>query len=280
MIIERRNARKRFEKPIISALYNRYKERMMLMAERSGVQSVERTFALLELMCKNGEMSVTELSVFSGLHKTTVCRLLSTLCNMGYVKQNERTGHYGVSLKFLKIGAGLLNNFDFRSYARQYFEKLSKNCGETVHLVCRDDDEIVYIDKFESDQSSVRMVSNIGLSLPMINTAVGKSILATLSDNEIAAVWRHSPHEQKTPHTIMSLEAFMNEIETVRKCGYAVDNEENELGVRCVGAALKGADGRYHYAFSVSAPVARMDGGSLKAKAELVLRTKAEIEGN
>ena len=83
------------------------------MAEQSGVQSVERAFDLIELMCKNGEMSVTALSAGTGLHKTTVCRLLGTLTMLGYVRQSSRTGHYGLTLKFLKISSGLLGSYDF-----------------------------------------------------------------------------------------------------------------------------------------------------------------------
>ncbi len=249
------------------------------MSEHSGVQSVERTFLLLELMCQKGELSVTELSVLSGLHKTTVCRLLSTLCNLGYVKQNERSGHYGLSLKFLKVSASLINGFDIRSHARPHFKRLCKACGETVHLVCRDGDDIVYIDKFESSTSSVRMVSRIGLSLPMIYTAVGKAILATFDDSDIAAVWNRSEHIKKTEKTIMTLEEFMTEINTVRANGFAVDNEENELGVRCVAAALPDVDGVCRHAFSVSAPVGRMTDAILKLRAEQVLKTKFDITG-
>ena len=248
------------------------------MAEHSnGVQSVERTFLLLEILCKNGDTSVTELSCLSGLHKTTVCRLLSTLCSLGYVKQNEKTGRYGISLKFLTVSSGILNTFDIRSYARPFFKKLSKESHETVHLVCRDGDDIVYIDKFESPDNSVRMVSRIGFSLPMICTAVGKAILASLDDRTIEKIWNRSSHEQKTPHTITTFDKFMAEINDVRKNGYAVDNEENELGVRCVAAALLEPDSVCRYAFSVSAPITRMDDSRLKQIAELVLEAKKEI---
>ncbi len=249
------------------------------MTEHSGVQSVERTFLLLEILCENGETSVTELSVLSGLHKTTVCRLLSTLCNLGYVKQNEKTGHYGLSLKFLKMSSGILNTFDIRSHARPFFKRLSKQSHETVHLVCRDGDSIVYIDKFESSDNSVRMVSRIGFSLPMIHTAVGKAIMATLDDADIEKIWNRSPHEQKTPHTIMSFEKFMDEISEIRQKGFAVDNEENELGVRCVAAALPDIDSVCRHAFSVSAPVTRMTDSKLAEAAELILKTKHEITG-
>lgn len=250
------------------------------MTEQSGVQSVERAFELIELMCKNGEMSVTALSLGTGLHKTTVCRLLGTLSALGYVSQNARTGHYGLTLKFLKISSCLLGRYDIRRHARPMFEKLSRICGETVHLVSREDSNIVYIDKFESQKSSVRMVSQIGLSLPMICTGVGKAILAKLDDSEIKAVWDSSKHERKTEYTIIDYESFTKEIDRIRRQGYAVDNEENELGVRCVAAAIAGTDGPCRYAFSVSAPTTRMNDQTLAEYAKLVLKTRDEIENS
>ena len=250
------------------------------MAEQSGVQSVERAFDLIELMCKNGEMSVTALSAGTGLHKTTVCRLLGTLTMLGYVRQSSRTGHYGLTLKFLKISSGLLGSYDIRRRARPMFERLSRSCGETVHLVSRDGANIVYIDKFESQKSSVRMVSQIGLSLPMVCTAVGKAILATLPDSEVRAVWDASPHVKKTGFTITEYDSFVKELDTVRLKGYAVDNEENELGVRCVAAAIADIDGQYTHAFSVSAPKDRMDDETLEKYSDLVLRTRDEIENS
>ena len=247
------------------------------MAEQSGVQSVERTFTLIGLLCKNGSMSITALSAASGLHKTTVFRLLNTLCSLGFAEKDSRTEQYGLTLKFLRISSGLLNNYDMRVRARPYFERLSHECGETVHLVKRDGNEIVYIDKFEASQSSVRMVSQIGLSLPLTCTGVGKAILAKLSDEDILSVWNSSAPVAKTPHTITSFEQFSEEIRNVRLKGYAVDNEENEIGVRCVAAALPDSDGRYRYAFSVSAPVTRMSDDKLTHIAGLVLSVQKEI---
>lgn len=247
------------------------------MAEQSSVQSVERTFAIIELLCKNGELGITELSAASGLNKATVFRLLSTLVKLGYVRKKTSSEKYTLTLKFLKISSDTLSKTDIRRYARPFLEEIPKITGETVHLVERSGNEIIYIDKFESAQNSIRMVSRIGLSLPMIYTAVGKAIMARLDNTEIDKIWNTTDIVRKTDKTITDLKIFKQEIETVRKIGYAADREENEEGVCCVAVALPDLSGDYRYAFSVSAPASRMSGEKIKEIGSLVIETGKKI---
>lgn len=248
------------------------------MAEASGsVQSVERTFALIELLSLKKEMSIKELSDKSGLHKTTVFRLLNTLAALGYVVQNSTTGHYRLTPRFLKISARLLENFDIREQVRPYLERLSKACGETVHLVERSGKNVVYIDKFEAPQSSIRMVSRIGMSLPMPNTAVGKAIMAELDPDEIKSVWESCDIKKHTENTITDFGTFTKEIENVRTNGYAVDNQENESGVFCIAATLPRVGDNPACAFSISAPVQRADAETVAKNIKLLQETKQLI---
>ena len=229
------------------------------MAENGSVQSVERVFSVIEAMCKEKESSVTGLAKATGLNKTTVYRFLNTLLGLGYVIKNEENEMYSLTLKFLRISSKRLSMYDIQHSMKPQLEKLSKECGETVHLVERNGARVVYIDKFESDTNSVRMVSRIGMSLNIFTTAVGKAMLSNLEDGEIKDLWQCHTHNKKTEYTITALEDFLCEIEEIRKCGYAIDNEENELGVRCVAVAIPDAYGQYRYAVSVSAPKDRMD---------------------
>ena len=242
------------------------------MPEKTTVQSVERTFLLIELLSEKREMSISELSSRSLLHKTTVFRLLNTLMSLGYVYQNPDNEQYGLTLKFLKISSAGLSRNDIRNEARPMLKRLSHQCGETVHLVERNGNNVVYIDKFESNKNSVRMVSRIGMELGMTTTAVGKALLSHCSDDEVLSVWNESEHTAKTQYTITEFEEFKKEIKTVREKGYAVDNQENELGVRCVAAALPDAFGEYRYAVSVSAPINRMDEETVIKTAEKLLK--------
>lgn len=247
------------------------------MAEQNSVQSVERTFKIIELLCKNGCCSVTELSAASSLNKTTVFRLLSTLLMLGYVEKDAATEKYSLTLKFLKLSSSLLTDIDIRRYANGYLQAIAAKTGETVHLVERSDNEIIYIDKFDSTQNSVRMVSRIGLSLPMIYTAVGKSIMARLSENETEKIWNSTEIVKKTEKTVVSYGEFLKELEAVRKNGYATDLEENEKGVCCVATAVCDVYGEYRYAFSVSAPASRMSEEKLKTVGKLVVETAKRI---
>ena len=164
------------------------------MAEQSTVQSLDRAFDLLETLCRsrNG-MSIGGLSAETGLHKSTVHRLLASMCARGYVQRDAETSVY--------------------------------RAGMRLWLYC---------------------------------TGVGKAILATWDTAEVRDVWQHSDVHAWTEHTIVDEDAFFREIDKVRQLGYALDNEENELGVRCIAAAIPDYRGRASYAISLSAPVSRM----------------------
>lgn len=228
------------------------------MSEQGSNQSVQRVFMIIEQMCREEESSVTALSKATGLNKTTVFRFLNTLVNMGYAVKNEKTEMYSLTLKFLRISSRKLESYDIQRELHPILQSISSEFGETVHLVERNNNRVVYIDKFESDTNSVRMVSRIGMSLNIFTTAVGKAMLAHLENSEIKSLWDELPHNKKTSHTITDFEVFMKEIDIIRECGFAKDYEENELEVRCVAVALSDAYGVYRYAVSVSAPKNRM----------------------
>ena len=247
------------------------------MSEQSSVQSVERAFRIIELLCEKGELGITALAALSGLNKATVYRFLSTLCGLGYVRKRAANEKYTLTLKFLRLSADTLSKIDIRRYARRYLEQIPKITGETVHLVERNGNETVYIDKFESAVNSVRMVSRVGLSLPMVYTAVGKALMSHLDDEEIRKIWDSSDVCKKTGKTITDFGVFMEEIRKVRENGYAADREENEEGVCCVAAALPDVYGEYRYAFSVSAPSSRMSEEKIAEIGRLVTETAAKI---
>lgn len=228
------------------------------MAEQNSNQSVQRVFMIIEQMCKEEESSVTALSKATCLNKTTVFRFLNTLVDMGYAVKNEKTEMYSLTLKFLRISSRKLASYDIQRELHPILQSISSEFGETVHLVERNGDRVIYIDKFESDTNSVRMVSRIGMSLNIFTTAVGKAMLAMSDNSEIKKLWEELPHKKKTSHTITEFEDFINEIEVIRNCGFSMDNEENELDVRCVAVAIPDAYGEYRYAVSVSAPKNRM----------------------
>ena len=244
------------------------------MPQTNPVQSAERIFEILEALVQNGPVTLTELSTRLSLHKSTVHRLLKSLILMGYARQEEESGKYLATYKILGLAGMLLSKLDILAVAHPYLERLMRQTHETVHFVQRQNTHIVYVDKVESDANSIRMVSRIGLRQPMYSTGVGKAILAQMKDSEIREVWKQSKIRPFTPHTIVTLEQLMEEIELIRRQGYALDNEENELGVRCIAACVTDFYGRASNAFSISAPVSRMSDERVLELSEYVLETK------
>jgi DNA-binding IclR family transcriptional regulator len=213
---------------------------------------------VMEVLSERGETGLTQIARETGLTKSTAHRFLQSLISMGYAAQNQDNGKYALTLKILKIAGGVLDRLSVPSIARPYMESLGEQVEETVHLVRREGENIVYVDKIEAGTGSIRMVSSIGKTMPLYCTAVGKAILATLSQEERAGIWENSRIVKYTEKTIVTLAALEAQIQEIQRRGYAVDDEENELGVRCVAAAIRGAGGRAEYAMSVSAPVPRL----------------------
>lgn len=248
------------------------------MEQQPSVQSLERAFALLEALAREpGGLPLSELTRLTGLHKSTVHRLLASLSALGYVRRAGDSGKYCLSLKLLELSGRLTDNIDVLDAARPYLERLRDRAQETVHLVVRDGSDIVYVFKAESRSSAYRMFSRIGIRRAMYCTAAGKSMLAAMPDHEVERIWRASDVRPYTEHTILTLDALMDELDEVRRRGYALDNEENEPGVRCIASALTDFSGGSNSAFSISAPAIRMSDERIAELAPGVLAACAQI---
>lgn len=247
------------------------------MDSKNPIQVSERIFNTIEQLADSGSAGLQELSTALGLNKSTVHRILNSLICMDYVRQDPETLKYSLSFKFCKIANQILSQNNMIDIARPYIRKLAEQSGETVHLVQVDGINAVYIDKVEASSSSVRMVSMVGKSIPLYCSGVGKAILAEMPDEKIESIWKQSSIEKLTPHTITDFESFWSLICEARKNGYALDNEENELGVRCIAVSLKSFSGKPSYAISISAPKDRMDDSRIEQLKTLILNTKQKI---
>lgn len=246
--------------------------------EKSGVQSVERTFAIIDALSQAPKGAfLNELVTATALNKSTVHRLLNSLIILEYAAKDGETGRYFLTVKMFEVGGRIVQKLDVLTIAKPCLEKLSNITGEAVHLVVRDGNDIVYIFKEDSGNNSVRMSSRVGLRSPMYCTAVGKAILAELPEMEVESIWNASVITQRTNNTITTLTKLKKQLSAIRIKGYAIDDEENELGVRCVGASILKLSRKVVGAFSVSVPAGRMDNNRLTAIADLVYKTKREI---
>ena len=222
------------------------------------VQSVDRTLTILEVLSDyNDGLGITEISSLVNLHKSTVHRLLSTLIYKGYVVQDEESSKYKITFKLFELGSKKVHKLDLLEISRPYTKMLMESVNEVVHLIIREETDIVYIDKVEAN-NTISMSSRIGKRNPMYCTATGKAILAFLPEDEVLKVWNSSKIVKLTKNTNTDFILFKKELQTIKNIGYAIDDEENEIGVRCVGATIFNMNGDVVAAISVSGPVTRI----------------------
>lgn len=241
------------------------------------VQSVDRSLSILELMSDfdNG-LRIIEISDSLGLHKSTVHRLLTTLIHKGYVIQDKKTSKYRLTTKLFELGNKVIANMDILKASKIYTEDLMREFNEVVHLVICDDNEILYIDKVEAN-NTIQMASNIGRRSPLYSTSVGKAILAYLNVDEVKRIWENSHIKRYTDKTIIDFDILRLELDKIKFQGYAVDDEENERGVRCVGAPVFNFNGEVEGAISVSGPTIRVTKEKVEIIAEEVKRCAYQI---
>lgn len=247
------------------------------MENKNPIQVADRLFLVLETLADAGPLPLTDLSHRLDLNKSTVHRLLTSLMYLGYVKQDTETGKYYLSFKILSLSNRLLEKMDILDTVRPILRQISGETGETVHFVQLDGNEAVYICKEESTLNSVRMVSKVGSRIPLYCSGVGKAMMADLSDEKVSQIWETSEIKKYTSHTITSYDALLECLEQVRRQGYALDDEENELGVRCIAVSLPDYSGVCRYAMSITAPVTRMSDSRILELAEVLLKVKADF---
>ena len=247
---------------------------------KNPIQVAGRLFGAMEYLAENGASSLMEVAEALELNKSTTHRILTSLQYMGYVRQNEEDSRYELSYKIVHLSSQVISRMDIIAKVRPWLRKLMENSGETVHFVKREGAEVVYIDKVDSTRNAFHMVSQIGSRIPVYRSAVGKAIASTMAKDDVAQLWKESQIVRVTPYTITDYEDFLYELNEIRHRGYALDNEENEVGVRCIAASLNLPGHPFDYAFSISAPVGRMDNDRIAALARDVLAAKEEIEGS
>jgi DNA-binding IclR family transcriptional regulator len=222
------------------------------------VQTIERVSLILEMVGQAPHgMSIRDLSSGLNLPKGTIHRILSSLSYFGYIRQDPETKLYFLGLKLMDLNAQLGNQLDFRKVAEPILRDLAEKTKQTVHLVILDRDEVVYVDKIETQQPAggLRMASRMGSRNPIHSSAVGKILLSHFPEEAWEDFLRNKGLPRRTANTITDPESFRDHLKTVRRQGYAVDDEENEQGIRCVGAPIFDGRGRPVAAISVSGSV-------------------------
>jgi len=219
-----------------------------------GIQSVERALDVLEgLAASADEVSLSELAARTGMPLTTIHRLVKTLESRGYVRRNG-TRRYGLGAPLIGLGEAASRLFGSR--ARVFLAELVKLSGETANLALLEGDHVVYVANVPSEHK-MRMFTEVGNRVLPHCTAVGKVLLAHLPPAQAEQVLVRGGIPRRTAHTVTDLPELMLQLEHIRSTGYAIDAEEEELGVRCFAVPVLTASGPMA-AMSVSGPMARL----------------------
>lgn len=232
---------------------------------------LDRALAILEVLSAEGpDLSLGKISDKLELHKSTAHRLIMVLERHKLIERNSLNGRYRLGLKLFELGTKAVSKLDLRERARPFLERLVLETSETVHLCILDDSEVVYLDKVEPTRS-VRMATSVGRRNPAHCTAVGKAIMAYLSDAQVEVIVRKQGLRAMTANTITSFLELKKELSAIRERGYAIDNEEIEEGVRCVGCVVRNFSGEPLAAISVSAPAFRLTKEKVKGLSQPVV---------
>jgi DNA-binding IclR family transcriptional regulator len=241
------------------------------------VQVLDRALAALEVIAhRDQESSLVEICTALKLHKSTVHRLLMVLEHHHFVDKNPETGRYRLGLRLFELGSKAIATLDLRDRAQAHLVRLQRETQETVNLAILEQGEVLYIAKIEP-QRNLRMAARIGHRYPCHSTALGKAILAGLPEADVDAVLCRANLKSRTPNTLTTAAAVKRDLAHVRKRGYAIDDEENEQGAKCVGAAVWGHSGRPIAAISVSAPAVRLDQAKLESAAAALVRAASDL---
>jgi IclR family acetate operon transcriptional repressor len=221
---------------------------------RSGsVQSIERAFALLEIMAdQGGTASLSHLAATTGLPLPTIHRLVRTLVDLGYVRQ-DTSRQYVLAPRLIRLGETSASMLSV--WARPHLSRLVDELGESANLAMLDGDQIVYVAQVPS-RHSMRMFTEVGRRVLPHCTAVGKALLANMPPNQVGDLLQRTGMPRFTENTITETRDFSSALESIAAQGYAVDEGEQEVGVRCVAVAVNDISARL--AISISGPATRM----------------------
>lgn len=240
------------------------------MTER--VQSVDRVFGLLEHLADgDGSLTLSELAARSALPMPTIHRLIRFLVSQGYVRQDPAK-RYTIGPRMIWLGEAASRMLG--SWATPVLTRLVDEFGETTNMAMLEGDGVIYVAQVPSPRA-MRMFTEVGRFVMPHCTGVGKAIMSTMSDDEVTALLQRTGMPARTEHTITDIDAMLAELATIREAGYAVDDGEQELGVRCVAVPVP--DLPFPAAISVSGPDSRVTADQVGQIAPAARRAAAEL---
>lgn len=240
------------------------------------VRTLERGLLVLQALGEHQALSLSEIARQTALSPSTASRLLQTLHQQGFADWQEDAGLWRVGLRAFQVGVAYLERNGVIGAANPEMEALVAELNETINLAVLQDAEAVYVHQVEGRQL-VRMFTHIGARASLHCTGVGKVLMAWRPEAEVRQKLGEGPFPALTPHTLTTLSAYLADLALVRQLGYALDNEERELGVRCIATPIHDQGGQVVASLSLSVPAARMPNERLSPLADCLKRAGSAV---
>lgn len=246
-------------------------------ARDGGVQSVDRALSILETLAEDDEgYRLSDLAIRTGLSASTVHRLLATLESRRFVQFDRAESKWHVGVRSFTVGASFARRRNFSTQAIPYLRKLRDLTRETANLAVVDDEFIIVLTRMES-REIMRSLTQVGGRVPMVTSGVGKAVLATYSDEDVGAVIRHHGMPRLTEKSIVRPSDLFKELEKIRKLGFALDDEEACMGLRCIAAVVYNDCAEPLAAISVSGMTSRLTDDRLPEIGQIVREVAGEL---
>lgn len=241
------------------------------------IRSVDRALDLIEILSESGaSLGPTKLAEITGMDKSTVYRLLTTLKNRGYVDKDLASGSYSLGPTPLTLVSRYLGSLELQTEARPFLSELSTDLGLTTHLGLLDKNEVVYVEKLDYVPTP-KLYSQIGNRVPAYCSSLGKCLLSCLSGEQLVEAMASCGFKQYTNKTIPNIRALREHLRQVRAQGWAIDDEEWQPGHVCIGAPIYDYRGEIIAAVSASGSKAMIPDGRVPAVIDAVKKTAEGI---
>ncbi|HCT90978.1 MAG TPA: IclR family transcriptional regulator [Lachnospiraceae bacterium] len=216
------------------------------------IQSVERALQVLELLSTRGSLGLNDMHKALGVNKASLLRLAYTLVGQGFAAKDEQTGEYSLTLKSYEIGLRAVKNLDKMSLITSTLADLSSQTGRIAQFSVEDNNTLLCLQSIGQKNNPFSVYTNLGGRSPLYCTSAGKALLSACSNTEIIARWDNLDPKPLTKNTITDIQELLSDISRTRQRGYALDQEENEYGICCIGSIVMGQTGKPVGAISLS----------------------------
>lgn len=240
-------------------------------------QVLDRTIRMLDVLAESSEeLGPSELAARLSIHKSTIHRLLTVLERHRFVRKHPTRGKYSLGMRLFELGSRAVAHLNLRECAEPYLRRLVEETHETAHICVLNGTEMLSVANVEGPWT-LRAPSTIGRRTSVHCSSGGKAFAAYLPDRTLDELIAQLPFKQHTRHTLVTRAAFKAELQRVRVQGFAVDDEEVEEGLRCVGAPVRNHTGRVIAALSIAGPVFRMKNGRIPELARAVIASARDL---